>query len=129
METITVKDLRKITKDLPEDMPINLLDITTDNIFDCSYSLYETDFSVDNYCNKDEEIVGKCLWIAFENNRDIALNETGDLLLSILLKTTITNLEKTEDGYEISFIVGKETINMASQELLYLLRDVFAHIN
>lgn len=70
----TIKDLKKIIENLPESMPVGLLDTTTDDTDDMNYSLQEENFLVEDYYSSaqdDEDYgkpLGKMLFITFENS-------------------------------------------------------------
>jgi Golgi nucleoside diphosphatase len=63
-----VKELKEIIKDLPDEMPVGLIDATTDDTDDMNYSLSKDNFDVGDCVNEYEEIVGKMLFIYFENH-------------------------------------------------------------
>ena len=53
---------------LPDDMNIGLMDLTTDDFNDRNYGLEEKDLMVDDCCEEDcGEVTGKMLFITFEN--------------------------------------------------------------
>lgn len=79
---MNVKDLKKIIENLPDEMPVQLLDLTTDVTEEMNYSLSETDFEVEDYYHPDDENTdnygvprGQMLYISFENK----LNENSIL--------------------------------------------------
>ena len=68
----TIKDLKKIIEanNLPDDMPIGLLDSTTDDTEDMNYPLSDNDFVIEDYFKYDDDSgvpLGKMLFIVFEN--------------------------------------------------------------
>ena len=65
---MTILELKNIIKDLPDDMPVGLLDETTDGFFDRNYALTDENFQIDEcVAEEDGEVVGKMLFICFEN--------------------------------------------------------------
>lgn len=73
---MTIKELKEIIADLPDDMPVGLWDATTDYDLDMNYSLSKEDFMIEDCVDLDtEEITGKMLFITFENK----LNENSIL--------------------------------------------------
>lgn len=66
---MTLEEFNELTKDLPKDMSICLCDLTTDAPYDGSYDIEKSNVSVeDTYEHEDdEEPIGKCLVISFEN--------------------------------------------------------------
>lgn len=77
-----IKDLKKIIQDLPDNMPVGLLDLTTDVSEEMNYSLSEKNFEIEDYYHEDDEGIdnygvprGKILFISFENK----LNENSIL--------------------------------------------------
>lgn len=72
---MTIGELKKYISDnnLPDDMPIGILDLTTDDTNDANYPFNEEVLMVDDYYNIDEfeeadyEPKGKMLFITFEN--------------------------------------------------------------
>ncbi len=67
-----IKDLKKIIQDLPDEMPVGLIDSTTDSTEDMNYSLSEEDFQIEDYFDNEDveypyESKGKMLFIMFEN--------------------------------------------------------------
>lgn len=63
-----ILDLKKIIADLPDDMLVGLLDLSTDNFSDCNYSIDESNFDVMDYVEEEDgEIAGKFLAICFVN--------------------------------------------------------------
>lgn len=65
----TVKDLKGIIKDLPDDMPVALLDTSTDDFYDSTYTLSREDFEIDDWIKEEdqEEPSGVALFITFDN--------------------------------------------------------------
>jgi len=77
-----IKDLKTIIENLPDDMPVGLLDLTTDVTEEMNYSLHESDFEIEDYYSSEDEGTdnygvprGKMLFISFENK----LNENSIL--------------------------------------------------
>ncbi|BFP39525.1 hypothetical protein FGF1_03700 [Flavobacteriaceae bacterium GF1] len=65
-----VKDLKNYLETLPEDMPIGLLDLTTDDVDDANYPINESTLSIEDYVNFEvdkNEILGKMLFFTFKN--------------------------------------------------------------
>lgn len=63
-----IKELKEIIQDLSDNMPVGLIDFTTDDFYDCNYNLKKEDFFIDDYvADEDCEILGKMLFIGFEN--------------------------------------------------------------
>lgn len=74
MPTITVKDLKEILEDKPEDMPVGLWDMSTDDFYDGNYPITKEDFLIEDYVQEEGgEPKGKMLFITFENK----LNENS----------------------------------------------------
>lgn len=72
----TIKDLKNLIEknNLPDDMPVGLLDTTTDDTDDMNYSLSDENFQVEDYFSQEDEGTdeygkprGKMLFINFEN--------------------------------------------------------------
>lgn len=72
----TIKDLKKFIEknNLPDDMPVGLVDITTDDTDDMNYSFSDENFQVEDYYSQEDEGTddygkprGKMLFITFEN--------------------------------------------------------------
>ncbi len=67
---MTVGELRTIIKGLPKDMPVGLLDLSTDDAYSMSYMLKKEDFEIQDYyedAETDNEPMGKALFICFDN--------------------------------------------------------------
>jgi hypothetical protein len=65
---MNIKELKEIIQELPDEMPVGLLDYTTDDFYDCNYNLKKEDFFIEDYVfDEDSEILGKMLFIGFEN--------------------------------------------------------------
>lgn len=65
---MTIGELREVIKDLPDDMPFALIDLSTDNYTDCNYPLSKASFEIMDYMEEEDgEPVGKALFIVFEN--------------------------------------------------------------
>lgn len=65
---LTIKDLKEKIQNLPDDMKVQLLDLTTDDPYESSYSLTPESCGVDDYVDmEDEEVAGQLFWISFEN--------------------------------------------------------------
>lgn len=66
---MTVKDLKEYLKDKPDEMPIGLLDLTTDDFGHCNYPVNKDNLLIEDYVRDEgEEIAGKMLFITFENS-------------------------------------------------------------
>ncbi|MBD8081109.1 hypothetical protein [Chryseobacterium caseinilyticum] len=69
----TVKDFKEILENLPEDMPVGLIDVTTDDTDDMNYPLGKENFTIEDYFRGDQTDdnygtpLGKMLFITFEN--------------------------------------------------------------
>jgi len=70
-----VADLKKIIENLPDNMNVGLLDLSTDNFSDGNYQLTEKDLIIEDYVKEedDHEIAGQMLFITFDNK----LNENS----------------------------------------------------
>lgn len=69
-----IKELKEIIQDLPDEMPVGLIDATTDDFYDMNYGLSKEQFNIDDYVSEEDgEIKGKMLFIYFENK----LNENS----------------------------------------------------
>lgn len=65
-----IKDLKEFIKDLPDDMPVQLVDISTDDIDQSNYVLTKEDISIEDYVlEPDGETAGKMLAISFINKK------------------------------------------------------------
>jgi hypothetical protein len=65
---MNIKQLKELIKDLPDDMPVGLWDITTDDFTDLNYSLTKESFMVEDYVEEENgDIKGQMLFICFEN--------------------------------------------------------------
>jgi len=66
---MNVKELKEFLKDLPDEMPVGLLDMTTDDFTDCNYPVNKDNLIIDD-CVKEEgeDVSGKMLFITFENS-------------------------------------------------------------
>jgi hypothetical protein len=65
---MNVAQLKEIIKDLPDETPIGLVDLTTEDIDDSNYGLTPESFSVEDVINPATgEPMGKALIIFFEN--------------------------------------------------------------
>lgn len=55
---------------LPDEMPMGILDLTTDDVDESNYPISEKTLHVDDYVSFDEpdEIKGKMLFFTFENS-------------------------------------------------------------
>lgn len=72
----TIKDLKNFIEknNLPDDMPVGLLDTTTDDTDEMNYSLSDENFQVEDYYSQEDDFTdnygksrGKMLFINFEN--------------------------------------------------------------
>jgi hypothetical protein len=65
---MTIKQLKDIIKDLPDDMPFALIDLTTDDFNDCNYPLKKESFEIMDWTEEEDgDPKGKALFIVFEN--------------------------------------------------------------
>lgn len=65
---MNIKELKEIIKDLPDDMPVGLIDATTDDFSDMNYPLEKKHFAIDDYVKEEGgDIEGQMLFIYFEN--------------------------------------------------------------
>lgn len=65
---MNIKDLKDFIKDLPDEMPFGLMDLTTDDFHDGNYSISEEDLIIEDYVKEEEgEVQGKMLFLTFEN--------------------------------------------------------------
>jgi len=64
-----IKELKEFIKNLPDEMPVQLLDMTTDDGNESNYGINTEDLIVDDYVKEEGDIkaVGKMLYICFEN--------------------------------------------------------------
>jgi hypothetical protein len=63
-----VKDLKQLINDLPDDMPIGLIDLTTDDFNDCNYPVEKENFEIMDWSEEEDgEPKGKALFLVFEN--------------------------------------------------------------
>lgn len=71
---MNIKKLKEIIKDLPDEMPVILLDETTSDVDYMNYQLADDSFQVDEYYKLDSEDhengipAGLALFITFENH-------------------------------------------------------------
>ena len=65
---MNIAELKEIIADLPDDMPVYLLDVTVDDQ-NGSYDIEEDEIGVGEGTaeDDDDEIIGKALWINFDN--------------------------------------------------------------
>lgn len=60
--------INKLIDKLPNDMPVGLLDTTTDDFSSINYGLKPDQFWIDDYVKEEDgDIQGKMLFIHFEN--------------------------------------------------------------
>lgn len=65
---MNIKELKEVIADLPDDMPVGLLDLTTDDFHNCNYGLKKEDLTVGDYVKEEgDEVSGKALYLCFEN--------------------------------------------------------------
>lgn len=64
---LTIKDLKEKIQNRPDDMKVQLLDLTTDDPYESSYSLTPESCGVDDYVDIEEEVAGQVFWISFKN--------------------------------------------------------------
>lgn len=65
---MNIKELKEIIKDLPDEMLFGLLDLTTDDFYECNYPISKNNFEIDDYVKEEEsESQGKMLFLTFEN--------------------------------------------------------------
>jgi hypothetical protein len=56
-------------KNLPDDMPIGLLDLSTDDYTDGNYSITNENLLIEDYVKEEDgDVKGKMLFITFENS-------------------------------------------------------------
>ena len=68
--TFTVKDLKGLIENLPEEMPVALIDSTTDDELESTYQINQNNFEVlaiESY--PEGEPKGNALFIVFKNKR------------------------------------------------------------
>ncbi len=65
-----IKDLKELIKDLPDDMPFNLIDMSTDDFTDGNYAISKDSFMIEDYVLEegDMEPAGKALFLTFTNH-------------------------------------------------------------
>lgn len=88
-----IKDLKGFIENLPDDMPVGLLDITTDDDEQINYPLSADNLLIEDCTDNDGEIAGKMLFICFENK----LCDDADSDLQFI-DEIITDLQKY--GYQ-----------------------------
>lgn len=65
---MTIKELKQCIADLPDEMPVGLMDETTDDFYALNYTITKENFVVDDYVKEEDgEIEGKMLFITFGN--------------------------------------------------------------
>ena len=67
---MNVKQLKEFIKDLPDEMPVGIIDLTTDDVDYANYPINEDTLWIDDYVNMEEsemEVKGKMLFFTFEN--------------------------------------------------------------
>ena len=66
---MNVKELKDFIKDLPDEMPVGLLDVTTDDFQDTNYFIEKEHLLIEDYVRDegDMEVGGKMVFILFEN--------------------------------------------------------------
>lgn len=67
MKTITIKDLKTAIHELPDDMPVLLLDLSTDDDTESLYDITPKRLGVDDVVYKESEKETKAFTIAFDN--------------------------------------------------------------
>ena len=67
---MTIKDIKELIQDLPDDMPFSILDLSTDDETEMNYHISKDNFDVmDCYSDEEEEFpTHKALFLCFENN-------------------------------------------------------------
>ena len=60
-----IKDLKEFIKDLPDEMPVQLVDLSTDDDYQSNYGLTSQDLAIVEF----EETDGKMLAISFWNKK------------------------------------------------------------
>ena len=61
-------DLKQLIDDLPDDMPVGLIDLTTDDFNDCNYSVEKENFEIMDWSEEEGgEPKGKALFLVFSN--------------------------------------------------------------
>lgn len=65
---MNIKELKEFIKDLPDKMPVGLIDMTTDDFTDMNYPVKEENLLIEDYVKEEGgDIEGKMLFITFEN--------------------------------------------------------------
>lgn len=67
---MTIGEFKKYIKDnnLKDEMPMGILDTSTDDFDDCNYPVKEDTLVVEDYVDAvDREVIGKALYLTFEN--------------------------------------------------------------
>lgn len=67
---IIIAELKELIKDLPNDMPFSILDLSTDDETEMNYSISKEDFEVID-CYEDDDYDNpptKALFLTFENH-------------------------------------------------------------
>lgn len=68
---LTIGEFKKFIEDnnLPDEMPMGLWDLSTDDFTDGNYPLSEDQLLIEDYVKEEDgDIQGKMLFITFENN-------------------------------------------------------------
>jgi len=65
-----IKDLKRFLNELPDEMPVGILDMTTDDVDDANYPISRESLQIMEYVNFDEEneIKGEMLFFTFINS-------------------------------------------------------------
>ncbi|MFN8834456.1 MAG: hypothetical protein ACK50Z_04330 [Betaproteobacteria bacterium] len=65
---IDIGELKNFIKDLPDEMPVGLVDLTTDDYDDGNYKIESSSLSIEDFVTEPEgETKGKMLIISFKN--------------------------------------------------------------
>lgn len=65
---MNIKSLKNLIKDLPDEMPVGVVDTSTDDYDDGNYKITESNFSIEDFVTEPEgETKGKMLVISFHN--------------------------------------------------------------
>lgn len=63
-----VAQLKELIRDLPDDMPVGLIDLTTDDFSNCNYPVEKENFEIMEWTDEEGgEPIGKGLFLVFEN--------------------------------------------------------------
>gem|GEM_PF-3129597 len=66
--SMNIGELKNFIKELPDEMPVGLVDLTTDDYDDGNYKIENSSLSIEDFVTEPEgETKGKMLIISFEN--------------------------------------------------------------